>query len=183
MSIARRLVKAMLGAAALLGLLAGVAALLGSRLPREHRVASSILVPAELETVWQWVSDLEGQAVWNEDIQSVESTVLPDGQALITQKTSFGDIPVLVRERVEPTRFKTEIYGEAMGWGGSWTWTLEPESGGTRVTILEEGFVDGAVMRFLSAKLMGQHMAMDGALVAMASHAGAIEPSPQHLEK
>jgi uncharacterized protein YndB with AHSA1/START domain len=183
MSIAKRLLKAMLGAAALMGLLAGVAALLGSRLPREHRVASSILVPAEIETVWQWVSDPEGQAAWNADIQSVETAELPDGQTLITQKTSFGDIPVVVRERTEPTRFKTEIYGEAMGWGGSWTWTLEPASGGTRVTILEEGFVEGAIMRFLSAKLMGQHMAMDGSLVALASHAGAAEAVPQHLDK
>ena len=182
MSIAKRLLRAMVGGALLLGLLAGVAALIGSGLPREHRASSSIMVPADIETVWTLVSDLEGQAEWNDDIYSVEVSVLPDGRELITQNSNYGDIPVVILEREEPTRFKTEIYGEAMGWGGTWAWTLEPTEGGTRVTILEEGFVDGAIMRFISVKMMGQHMAMDGSLIAIAREAGASEPQPDHIE-
>jgi hypothetical protein len=182
MSIGKRLLRAVVGGGVLLAVLAAVAALLGSRLPREHQASSTILVPASIEVVWPLVTDLEGQVAWNADIESVERAQLPDGRDLITQKTSFGDIPLVILESVEPTRFKTEIHGEAMGWGGTWTWTLEPTSSGTRVTILEEGFVDGVIMRFISVHMMGQHMAMDGSLVAIAAEAGAADPVPEHLE-
>ena len=150
-------------------------------LPREHRASSAIEVAATPEELWPLVSDLEGQADWCAMIHSVSVSETADGQKLYTQVGDMGPMPLLITASEEPSRFKTEIQGDDLGWGGTWEWTVEPTDGGSRVSIVEEGWVENPMLRFLSHRVMGLHYGMDQMLTLLAAEVGS-PGEPTHVE-
>lgn len=170
------------GCLSALFLTGGMVMFLGSSLPREHTASSQIELSVTPEVVWPYISDLRGQVEWNDEISSITVTKTDEGLEVYEQETSFGAIPLVILESEEPSRFKTEIHGDAMGWGGTWTWTIEPTDAGSRVTIVEDGFAESGFTRFVSNYLMGEHAPMDGALKAIAVAAGDDLAEPTHVE-
>lgn len=176
--------KVLMGCGGCLGIvvLACVAVyFMASSLPREHRASSTIEVAATPEELWPLVADLEGQAEWSEMIHSVDVSETADGQKLYTQMTDMGPLPLVVVLSEEPERFKTEIHGTDMGWGGTWDWTIEPTDAGSRMTIVEEGWIENPVFKFLSHYVMEPHEAMDSVLTLIAREVGS-DSMPTHVE-
>ncbi|MCB9914944.1 MAG: SRPBCC family protein [Planctomycetes bacterium] len=161
--------------------LLAVAWFVGSGVPREGAQSSRITLAAPPEEVWPLVADLEGQVAWSSMVESCEVTQAADGRTVYVQHTKFGRLPLTIVESVEPSRFKTEIVGDGMGWGGTWTWTLEPVEGGTRVTIVEDSWVNNPLQRFLVKKVMDPHMALDSVLLLLAGQTGPQGAAPEHV--
>ncbi len=125
----------------------------GAMLPERHRSEGERTLPAPPERVWELIADPDHAAYWRSDVARTEilsatkvREVDPKGKG-ITFETVRSEAPrVLVRR----------IADENLPFGGEWTLTVEPAVGGSRLHIVEDGFVKPALFRFVSKYVIGQ---------------------------
>ncbi|HKA59333.1 MAG TPA: SRPBCC family protein [Gemmatimonadales bacterium] len=157
------------------GVLALVAliTLIGALVPREHRATSTVLLHQPADSVWKVMRDLGGVPAWWPAIK--ESVRLPDnnGREAWRQKMSGWDVPLLVIESTPPSRLRTEIDPSAgSAFGGTWTYELTADSGATRISVTEAGWIGNPVFRFLSRFIFGYYGSLDGYLTALGKRFG-----------
>ena len=160
--------------------LVALMALIGAFVPREHRATSTVTLRQPIDTVWAAVRDLGGVPSWWPEIK--ESIRQPDknGQEVWRQKMSGFDVPLIVIEATAPTKLVTQIDTSAGGaFGGTWTYDLAPESGGTKISVTEAGWIGNPIFRFLSRFAFGYYGSLDGYLKALGRRFGA-EVQPAH---
>jgi len=158
--------------AGLVGLIA-LMALVGAFLPRDHRATSTISVRQPPDSVWKTVRDLGGITAWWHEAQ--ESVRLPDkdGHEAWRQKVGGFDMPLVVLESQPPRRLVTKIDSPpGAAFGGTWTYELTPESGGTRLSVTEAGWIANSIFRFMSRFLFGYYGSLDGYLKALGKKYG-----------
>lgn len=147
MTSRRRIRTWVLGA---LGAVIGLAlllALVGMLLPREHTARAAIELAAAPERVWAIVSDFAGAARWRPDLESVRLESPAGGRLRFVETTGEGDTPFEVVSQDPPRRQVVRVVDDGLPFGGTWTWELVPLSGGTGLTLTEEGFVRNPVYR------------------------------------
>ena len=162
----------LIGGAGLLGLIA-LMTLVGALLPRDHRATSTITLRQPPDSVWKVVRDLGGITAWWHEAQ--ESVRVPDkdGHEAWRQKVGGWDMPLLVIESEPPRRLVTKIDLPPGGsFGGTWTYELAPDGGGTRISVTEAGFIGNPIFRFLSRFLFGYYGTLDGYLKALGKRYG-----------
>ena len=144
----KTLLFVVIGIVGVLVLLVGVVALIGSRLPKAHVASRSIVLHRSPQEVYSFVR-AGGPVEFRED--GVNYAVVKDvpGELLITRIVDT-DLP----------------------YSGQWTYTFTPESGGTRITIQEDGEVSNVIFRFMSRYVFGHTATMDSYLEALAKHFG-----------
>src|SRR5688500_6992477 len=103
--------------ATLAGLGAAVA-LVGAELPRDHVATRSAAFAAPPEAVFA---------------------------AIVDEVARQTDVPVEIVERQPPSRLVTRIADPELPFGGTWTFTLAAEGGGTRLTITEHGQIHNVI--------------------------------------
>ena len=158
--------------AGLVGLIA-LMALVGAFLPRDHRATSTISVRQPPDSVWKTVRDLGGITAWWHEAQ--ESVRLPDkdGHEAWRQKVGGFDMPLVVLEAQPPRRLVTKIDSPpGAAFGGTWTYELTPEGGGTRLSVTEAGWIANPIFRFMSRFLFGYYGSLDGYLKALGKKYG-----------
>jgi uncharacterized protein YndB with AHSA1/START domain len=151
-----------------IGILVGIAFLMGSRLPRDHEVAMTTTFRAPVEQTWAAVTDVRAYPTWR-GVKNVE-IVTP---APLTWKEDGMTLTVDAWQ--PPRRLVTRMTDEGAPFGGTWTYVIEPdtvENGKTRVTITESGWVSNPVFRFASKYLMGQTSTIDTYLRALSKKFG-----------
>ena len=67
----------------------------------------------------------------------------------------WGVILLKILERVPFSKFVTEIDDPSLGFGGTWTFSIEGTPAGSRLTITEKGFVPNPLFRLLSFYVFG----------------------------
>src|SRR5213078_4249405 len=97
-------------------------ALVGARLPREHRATRTVKLARPPADVW----------------------------AAVTRAASETSVPVDVLESGPPLRLVTRVKESETQFGGTWTIDIAPADGGSTVTITEDGWVANPVFRFIS---------------------------------
>jgi hypothetical protein len=133
-----------------------VALIVGTMLPRDHVASSSADIPAPSDSVWQAITDVATAPEWR-DVKSVE-VLSAAGEPLRWREVSgFGPITFVQEEANAPRRFAARIADTDQGFGGTWTYDIEPIQSGSRVTITERGFVTNPLFRFLSRFVFGYH--------------------------
>ena len=164
---------------AVFGLVA-LMAVIGALVPREHRATSTVTLRQPPDSVWTVVRDLGGVPGWWPEIK--ESVRQPDknGQEVWRQKMSGWDVPLIVIESAPGRRLVTQIDTSAGGaFGGTWTYELAPDSGGTRISVTEAGWIGNPLFRFLSRFVFGYYGSLDGYLTALGKRFGQ-EVEPEH---
>jgi len=125
------------------------------------------------------VRDLGGVPAWWPDIK--ESVRQPDknGQEVWRQKMSGWDVPLIVIESTPGRRLVTQIDTSAGGaFGATWTYALVPDSGGTKISVTEAGWIGNPIFRFLSRFVFGYYGSLDGYLKALGKHFGEdVQPA------
>jgi uncharacterized protein YndB with AHSA1/START domain len=163
---------------AVLGLVA-LMTLIGAFVPREHRATSTITLRQPPDSVWKVVRDLGGVPAWWPEIK--ESVRQPDnnGREVWRQKMSGWDVPLIVLESTPGRRLVTQIDTSAGGaFGGTWTYELTADSGGTTIGVTEAGWIGNPIFRFLSRFVFGYYGSLDGYLKALGKHFGeAVRPA------
>jgi len=142
----------------------------GYLLPKRHVVARSALFKASPERLFALVA---GNQDWRPDVKTCE-LITGDGGRQFQRETSKqgGTMLYELLDSRPSVGIVRRIAGENLPFGGSWTFALTPENGGTRVRITEDGEVYNPVFRFVSALIMGQTATLDAYLKAMGKATG-----------
>lgn len=139
---------------ALVGTILGI----GLALPQGHVATVSAELPADRETVWGLIRDLEGSAAWRPGVSRV---VRLEGSAdeVYEEFNEFGSIRMKVESEDPPARLVMRIVDNTE-FGGSWTYELAPAGAGTRLTITEKGEIFNPAFRFMARFVMGYEATM-----------------------
>lgn len=160
-----------------LGVVVGVpllAFVIGSALPRDHVARVSIRVNSTPERVWALVSDLGGTARWRSDVIKVELS-----PPRFVETTKQGKVTFEIVSQQPPSRQVVRVVDDDQPFGGTWTWELAPEGGGTRVTITEAGFVKNPLFRVMAKLFFPPTRTMEGYLRSLATELGeTATPTP-----
>lgn len=168
-----------------LGLLAGAALTvvwLGSRLPVTHRARSMLRLAATPEAVYARISDVAGAARWRSDVKAVALLPVENGEAGFRLTDGNGTITYRIERAEPPHRFVTRIADTDLGFGGRWTITIEPDGGGSRIEVVEDGVVSSPLFRFFSRYVYGHHRTQEVYLSALAASFGEHAHSQRLIE-
>lgn len=162
-----------------LGAVVGLAAIIGARMPREHVVASEIVLPATPDTVWSVIRRPEILiGTWPE---LTRSSRRPDalGREVWEQEVDGFAMRFLVTEPGPRWLVSTILPEEDAVFGGQWEYQAITVREGTKVRVTETGWVGNPLFRVMMA-VMGPHRSIDGYLTGLGKHFGQ-EVIPVHL--
>jgi hypothetical protein len=172
------LIFIVVGIVAGLLVLAGIIALIGSRLPKAHVASRSILLHRSPQDVYAVVRDFDSAPKWRSDLKRIEVDAQPGKPVYFREEGKNGTINYELVEDVPAQRMITRIRDTDLGFSGQWTYLFVPENGGTRVTIREDGEVSNVIFRFMSHYIFGQTATIDSYLTSLAKHFGE-DAAPQ----
>jgi hypothetical protein len=161
---------ALIGVGVLVLLVVGVT-VIGALLPQRHVVTRTALFKASPEKLFALIA---GNQDWRPDVKGCER--ITDGGKQFQRETSKHGETILyeLEGSKPPVAIQRRIATENLPYGGSWSFALELENGGTRVRITEDGEVYNPVFRFVSKFVMGQTATLDAYLKAMGKATGEV---------
>jgi Polyketide cyclase / dehydrase and lipid transport len=159
-------------------LLAGIVALIGSRLPKSHVASRSILLRQSPQNVYAVVRDFGSAPKWRSDVKQLEVEAPQSGPVYFREVGKNGTVNYELVEDVPAQRMVTRIRDTDLGYSGQWTYLFATENGGTRVTIREDGEVSNVLFRFMSRYVFGHTATIDSYLTSLAKRFGE-EATPQ----
>ena len=155
-----------------LALLAGIVAILGSRLPKTHVASRSILLHQTPQDVYGVVRGFGSTPKWRPDVERVDVEMQQGGPLYFREVGKNGTVNYELVEDVPAARMVTRIRDTDLGYSGQWTYAFAAENGGTRVTITEDGEVSNVLFRFMSRYVFGHTATIDSYLTALAKRFG-----------
>ena len=163
------IIAVILGAAILL---TAIVAIVGSRLPKEHKATRSILLRQSPESVYAVIRDFGSAPSWRSDLKSIEVHEQANGKVHFREHGSNGTVNYELSEDIPDQKLVSRILDTDLGYSGKWTYELIPEGGGTRVRITEDGEVSNVIFRFMSRYVFGQTATLDAYLTSLAKRFG-----------
>ncbi|MGH7541290.1 MAG: SRPBCC family protein [Gemmatimonadota bacterium] len=112
--------------------------------PRDHVARTRVHLATSAVEAWAVLADLDRWDEWSPDIESMERLPDRDGRPVWRARGKWGE-PTEVRESDPPRLLRTFVDGGSFQ--GTWTYELEPEGGGSRLTITEHGEVGNPFFR------------------------------------
>jgi uncharacterized protein YndB with AHSA1/START domain len=160
---------------AVLAVLAAVVVLVvvvGMLLPKGHVARSHATIDASPDAVWHTLTDVEGFPAWRADVARVELLASRNGHKTWREIGKHGTITFEEELAEAPRRLVGRIADPELPFGGTWTYDVAPDAGGTRVTITEDGVVHNPIFRFMSRYVFGHHATQEAYLRALAKKFG-----------
>lgn len=144
----------------------------GIFLPRDHVAAMAIELAAPPGRVWEVVSDFQNTPTWRADITAVRMDPAGSGPVRFTESSSQGDIPFEIVSQEPPTRQVVRVVDDDQPFGGTWTWELQPDGTGTRLSLIEKGFIKNPLFRVISSLFFRPTDSIDAYLRSLAAKLG-----------
>lgn len=144
------LMSLVIGSVTLLVLALVVAAGLGAGTPRQHTVSSAAEYHQPADSLFAVIADFEHAPRWRSDLTGTRRLPDRDGHAVWEQQAKDGTRPIEIHEVTPPSRLVSTVTDTSQGFGGTWTFVVEPLPDGARVTIIEVGTIDNLILRFLA---------------------------------
>jgi hypothetical protein len=141
---------------------------IGYALPIGHVATRETRLPAPPERVFSVLGDVEKFPTWRSDVKSVE--VLARTPVLRWREHGDNDITFQMETLEAPGKIVTRIADKTLPFGGSWTYELSPQDGGTRLVITENGEVYNPLFRFMSRFVLGHTATIDKYLEDLGRH-------------
>jgi len=148
-----------------LALLTGVvalAALVGSRLPRDHVATVRARYKAGPEAVWGVIGDPGRAKEWRKDLKSVEVLSGAEGKVVWREESGTDKVNYVMADWDPPRRMTARITSDDLPYGGQWEFSLVPSSEGTELSITERGFVKPALFRLMARYIFGFTSTLEG---------------------
>jgi uncharacterized protein YndB with AHSA1/START domain len=165
--------KKLLMLVAFLGGVVGIAALVGSMLPRDHVASMTVTVAAPQVKVWTTIAEPAEYASWRKGIKSVE--VISRAPLSWKETSGMGAMTLEATVFQAPSRLVAEITDEDQPFGGEWEYQIAPhpdDPNKSNVTITERGWVSNVLFRFVSKFVMGHDSEIDKYLRSLTSKFG-----------
>jgi len=148
----------------------------GAVLPRDHVASSSARISAQPVDVFRAITDVESFPSWRA-VSKVEVLDSVGGHRRWREVSGFGPLTFEEVEARAPELLVSRIVDTDQGFGGTWTWEISPEDGGSLVRITERGYVSNPAFRFLSRFVFGYHGTQEEFLRALGrKFGGEITP-------
>ena len=141
---------------------------IGYALPINHVATREGRLAAPPERVFSVLRDVEKFPTWRSDVKSVE--VLATTPALRWRERGDNDITFEMETVEAPGKIVTRIVDKTLPFGGSWSYDLSPEGGGTKLVITENGEVYNPLFRFMSRFVFGHTATIDRFLDDLGKH-------------
>lgn len=141
---------------------------IGYALPVAHVATREARLGAPPERVFGVLRDVEKYPGWRSDVKGVE--VLATVPALRWRERGDNDITLEMETVEAPRRIVTRIADRSLPFGGSWTYELSPQDGGTRLVITENGEVYNPLFRFMSRFVFGHAATLEKFLGDLERH-------------
>lgn len=137
---------------------------IGMLLPKGHVATRSAKFKVPRERVWELLADFAGQPSWRKNLKGVERAADQNGHEVWVEVNSRGErMPYETLEAVAPVKLVRKIADPTLPFGGTWTWEMLEENGGTRLRITERGEVYNPIFRIVS-QFMDMRRTIDGYL-------------------
>jgi hypothetical protein len=152
--------------------LAGVAALVGYCLPRDHRASRSAEFAVPAPTLFAAIIDIRRFPEWRSDLKKVE-ILSGEGNGTVFREHGRNGVVTFRIEQLDPNvKLVTRIADPSLPFGGTWTQELQSTSTGTRLTITEDGEVYNPIFRLMSALIFSPYATIDAYIADLRRHAG-----------
>lgn len=153
-----------------------LATIIGLLMPTDHVASSSATIPATPNEVYAVITDVRRQPEWRKDLTAVD---LMSSTPLRWSETSrFGTITFEQVDAQPPSHFESRIADTTLGFGGSWSYDITADEGGSRVMITERGSVYNPLFRFMSRAVFGHYGTQHSYLRALGQRFGAdVKPT------
>lgn len=143
----------------------------GALLPREHHAHRSARFAQPPAALWTVIADPLAAPAWRPDVAAVEALPAVGGRARWKEIGGDAITYELVADE-PPARRVVRIADDALPFGGSWTYALEADGEGARLTITEDGEVRNPLFRFLARYAFGHGGTMEAYLRALGRRFG-----------
>ncbi|MBM4183687.1 MAG: SRPBCC family protein [Gemmatimonadetes bacterium] len=140
---------------------------IGYLLPVGHSATVSNVVLGTPQEVWDVITGVEEFDSWRTDIDRAVRLDAIDGWPAWREEGPSGAMTFAMAGVEPPTRLVTRIVDEGLGFGGTWTYELAPEPGGTQVTITENGLIYNPVFRLVARFFIGYESTLNTYLDAL----------------
>ena len=151
----------------------GIMAIVGLALPKGHRVSRTVRLAADPAKVFATISDFKRAPEWRPDVKKI--AVDGDGGpgTIVREESSMGTIPFRVETLTPPSRMVMRIADPNLGFGGTWTYELQPQDTGTSLTITEDGEVTNPFFRVMQKFFFSPYKSIDSYLANLKRRLGA----------
>jgi hypothetical protein len=158
------------------GVTAGLIALIaviGSLMPKGHSASRSTVINKSPAVLWKAMTDFAAFPEWRTDIKSVEALPDRDGHKVWREDGKNGKLTLETIEASPPSRLVLRIADPDLPYGGTWTYDIQPNgSGGSRLTITEDGEIYNPIFRFIGRAFIGPTASIETYLKALGKKYG-----------
>jgi hypothetical protein len=133
-------------------------------LPVTHEASRSANFSSGPEAVYAAVADVESYPTWWPEVARIEMLASAGGRVRFREHTSNGPLVMEIVEASPPSRFVTRIADEDQPFGGTWTFEISPQAGGSILTITERGEIYNPIFRVMSRFVFGYTSTMESYL-------------------
>jgi len=148
-------VKWVLLVAVALALLVAVATLIGSRLGGSHRASVARTFPVAADVIWTAITDVEAFPSWRAGVKRVERLPDRNGFPVWIEDGKAGRMTLAVERMERPRILVARIADPTLPFGGTWTYEIEPDGMGSRLTMTENGEIYNPLFRFMARFVFG----------------------------
>lgn len=143
---------------------------IGWLLPKRHVATRSASYRAKPEQLYSLIA---GPQNWRPDVLHCEA--VPDAGGRDLQRETARDGGTMTYELMDgvpPTSIKRRIATENLPYGGTWTFSIQPNADVTTVRITEDGQIYNPMFRFMSRFILGYTGTIDNYLRALGKATG-----------
>ena len=148
----------------IIGVLVSLVALVfvtGLMLPKTHTASVRAYYNQPPRQIFDAILDVEHAPSWRTGLDSVR-ILSGDMRPLKWQEiSSFGTMTYVLEEVEPPVRLVSRIADTTQGFGGKWTYEIQPATDGSVVVITENGQVNNPLFRFMSRFVFGHYRTLE----------------------
>jgi len=140
-----------------------IVVVVGAMLPKAHTASRTARIAMPPDALYALLSDVDRYQSWRKDVKSLQRLPDRDGKPAWIEDVGGMKIPLHFERMERPAMLVARIDGD-LAFGGTWTYRIDPASGGSDLTITENGEVYNVIFRFMSRFVFGYHATMDAFL-------------------
>jgi len=130
----------------------------GARLPYDHTVSVTGVVPAPPDKVFAIITNVAKGPEWRPAVKSVNVLQPDQGRDHWVEHLKYGQFMTFLATRTEPpVRRDVLLEDPKAAYGGTWTYELSPgpDPSTTTLRITETGFIKPPLYRFIMVHVIG----------------------------